>query len=116
MYKALLVAICLLLSFSSFSFECTAINRYAVNGEYFQSKVLLQTTLDTVAFLKMETKHRGQLYFVTYNKQDEDALLQIVDANNDTKGIVARTAFNKNGRMSLTLVDGQTVHRMECVN
>lgn len=115
MYKALLVTICLLLSFNAFSFECTAINRYAVNGEYFQSKVLLQTTLDTVVSVKMETEHRGQFYFVTYNKQDEDALLQIVDVNNETKGIVARTAFNKNGRMSLTLVDGQTIHRMECV-
>ena len=115
MYKSLLAALCLFLSFSAFSIECTAINRYAANGEYFESKASLERTLDTVVSLKMETEHRGQLYFITYSKQDEDALLQIVDTNNETKGIVARSAFNKNGRMSLTLVDGQTVHRMECI-
>jgi hypothetical protein len=62
----------------------------------------------------LEGELYGQLYFLTYNKQDEDGLLQIVDSADNTKGIVARSSFNKKGFMSLTLVDNQIVHRLEC--
>ena len=114
MIKSLVGILCLSFSFSAFSFECTAIARYVEKGEYHESRSALITTLENANNLKMEIEHRGQLYFITYNKTDDDGLLQIVNAVDDTKGIVVRAAFNKYGMMSVSSVDGQVVHRMEC--
>lgn len=114
MLKATFVTIFLLLSFNAFSFDCTAIDRYVEKGEYHESRAALISTLDNTNTLKMEVEHKGQFYFITYNKQDEDGLLQIVNSADDTKGIVVRASFNKYGIMSVSSVDGQTVHRMEC--
>lgn len=114
MFKSLISILCLTFSFSLFSFECTAIDRYVEKGEYHESRSALLTTLENANTLKMEVEHKGQLYFITYNKADDDGLLQIVNAADDTKGIVVRAAFNKYGMMSVSSVDGQTVHRMEC--
>lgn len=114
MMKTLFAGTSLLLSFNAFSFDCTAIDRYVEKGVYYESKATLVYTLDNAHTLKMEVQHKGQLYFVTYNKQDDDALLQIVNSADDTKGIVVRASFNKYGVMSVSSVDGQVVRRMEC--
>ena len=112
--KTLFAGACVVLSFNAFSFDCTAIDRYVEKGEYHESKAALIFTLDNAHILKMEVEHKGQFYFVTYNKEDDDALLQIVNSANDTKGIVVRASFNKYGIMNVSSVDGQIVHRMEC--
>lgn len=114
MFKSTIAVLTLISSFSAFSFECTAINRYFEKGEYHEEKSALMTTLENSSVLKMEVELNGEQFFITYNKNDEDALIQIVNAKDDTKGIVARSAFSKYGSMSLTTVDGQTVYRMEC--
>lgn len=114
MLKTTFATILLLLSFNAFSFDCTAIDRYTEKGEYHESRAALAFTLENANTLKMEVEHKGQLYFITYNKQDDDGLLQIVNAADDTKGIVVRASFNKYGIMSVSSVDGQTVHRLEC--
>lgn len=114
MMKTLFAGACLVLSFNAFSFDCTAIDRYVEKNENHESKAALVFTLDNAHTIKMEVEHRGQLYFVTYNKEDDDALLQIVNSADDTKGIVVRASFNKYGIMNVSRVDGQTVHRMEC--
>jgi hypothetical protein len=114
MLKSSIVAVCLFLSYNAHSFDCTAIDRYVVKGEYRESRSALEPTLENINILKMEVELKGQWYSVTYNKQDEDGLLQIINSSDDRKGIVVRASFNKNGMMSVSSVDGQTVHRMEC--
>jgi hypothetical protein len=114
MIKTLFAGACLFVSFNAFSFDCTAIDRYVEKGEHHESKAALVFTLENEHTLKMEVEHKGQFYFVTYNKEDDDALLQIVNSADDTKGIVVRASFNKYGIMSVSSVDGQVVHRMEC--
>lgn len=114
MLQKSLAAICLLLSFNVMAFECTAIDRYMDKGEYHESRAALLTTLDNDLFLKMEVEHMDDLYFITYSKEDEEALVQIVDASDDTKGIVARMSFSKYGFLSLSKVDGSKVQRIEC--
>ena len=114
MFKSLVGVLFLSFSFSAFSFECTAIDRYVEKGEYHESRSALISTLENSNTLKMEVEHKGQWYFITYNKIDDDGLLQIVNAVDDTKGIVVRAAFNKYGMMSVSSVEGQSVHRMEC--
>jgi hypothetical protein len=115
MLKNSIVTLLILFSSRAYSLECTAHNRHVnESGVLIQSESKLITTLDTIDMASLEGELYGQLYFLTYNKQDEDGLLQIVDSADNTKGIVARSSFNKKGFMSLTLVDNQIVHRLEC--
>ena len=114
MLKSSIAMVCLFLSYSAFSFDCTAIDRFVDKGEYHETKAALVSTVENDHILKMEVEHKGQWYFVTYDKKEDDGLLQIVSAVDDTKGIVVRAAFNKYGMMSVSSVEGQVVHRMEC--
>lgn len=114
MFKSSIALVSLILSYNAFSFDCTAIDRFVDKGEYHETRAALVSTLENDHILKMEVEHKGQWYFVTYNKQDDDGLLQIVSSSDDTKGIVVRAAFNKYGMMSVSSVEGQVVHRMEC--
>jgi hypothetical protein len=115
MCQKLLALISVICSFNAYSIECTAHHRHVdEDGQLVQSQTKLTTTLEIGDILNLECELNGQLYFLDFNKADDDGLLQIVDASDYTKGIVSRSSFNKRGVMSLTLVDNQTVHRLEC--
>lgn len=115
MFKNILSILTLLSSTSAFSIECRAIDRYnQAEKRIVETEIQLVKTYDVSAILKLEGALNGKLYFLTYDGDQGDALMQIVDGNDYTKGVVSRSAFNKHGRMSLSQVDGESVHRLEC--
>jgi hypothetical protein len=115
MIKLKILTLFILFSISAFGIDCTASNRYVnTEGDLIQSEIQLTKTFDANKTLQFSGELNGQYYFFTYDLTQEDGLLQIVDANDNTKGIVSRSAFNKQGLVSLSLVDNQIVHRLQC--
>lgn len=115
MKKQIIALALLLTSFNSFAINCKAIDRQmTADAQIIESEVQLDKVFDSSTHVQFQAEVKNYLYFLTYDKIDQSGLMQIIQADDNTVGLVSRSAFSKSGVMSLSRVDGQNVQRIEC--
>ena len=115
MFKVATLLSTIILSTVSMGVECTAYDRYIdQDRNVIETKKKLEKIEEQFSSTLYAVELAGYSYFLTYDKVEEDGLLQIINSSDETKGIVSRSAFGKRGRISLALIDGNVVRRIEC--
>jgi hypothetical protein len=96
------------------SLECKAIYRATDAQNHTTEKTVgMDVSLARGGMIKYEADLEGK-HFSLIEEKGSSMLAQITTAPDYTKGVVSRAEPDSSGRITLTEVDGFTIHRMEC--
>lgn len=111
----IITIMCLLLSTSVYAqIECKGYSRLYQNNQMEEKEVTLELTADNARFLKMQGALDDVFFGVTQDKPSDSFLVTVTNADDYTRGVVTRASFDLNGRLHVSSVKGELVHKLEC--
>lgn len=95
--------------------ECTAqVFETLSDGTVRNEKVPLKIETENSAHLSLSADLDGRGFTFSGNKNEGPYFISITQEPDYTKGSLTTAEFSKEGRLQISTVDGQLVHKLEC--
>jgi len=102
-------------SFSQAQFDCTAqVFEALPNGKARQEVVQMTPEYESEHRIVLSAELDGRAYTFNGPKKSGPYLVSITEAPDYTKGSLTTSDFSPEGRLQISVVNGQLVHKLEC--